>query len=128
MKIIRVQDRFGRGPWRPGLSSKWVDDNRDFSLPPIFLEIPNFASICDKAHANQLHVGCAVVAERFQDWFTKSEIKKLRGLGFRPVNATLCIILAKTPTQILIASKSPLSKLTRLSWQFGANLKIEARK
>lgn len=115
-RLLRVQDKEGRGPWRPGFSAKWVDDNRDFSFPPIFSEVENLHEIAARAHEKGLHIGCAVGTRHFSQWFTDAEIVRLKAFGFRVVNATPCQIIAKTPTQVLVASHLPLSKLTRVAW------------
>ena len=37
--IFRVQDAEGRGPWKPGFSSQWMDEARPEWLPPIYDEL-----------------------------------------------------------------------------------------
>ena len=39
MRIYRIQDAEGRGPYRPGFSNKWLDENpRALGLLPWFEE------------------------------------------------------------------------------------------
>lgn len=115
-RLLRVQDKSGRGPWRPGFSNRWLDNVRDFSLPPIFDEIQDFDSIVARVHRSGWHIGCAARGGQFSRWFTSSEIAKLKDFGFRLVNATPCTIVAETPNQVVIVSPRPLARLTRLPW------------
>ena len=117
--LYRVQDREGRGPWRPGFSIEWLDEASDRPLPvPITNEVPDFHRIVRVAHEDGLHIGCAV---RGRDgvfkWFLASELTRLKELGFRLVCCNRCKILAETPTQLLIGSRSPLARLPRVSWE-----------
>ncbi len=114
--ILRVQDSRGRGPWRPGLSSQWCDNNRDFGLPAIFVDLPDFSRIVQRAYQCGLHFGCATRQERFCDWFTPREQARLAVLGFHVADASRAEILAETINQVLIGSPRPLWKLPRVSF------------
>lgn len=109
--VIRVQDKRGRGPWRPGFSHKWVSDGNPLVGPPIYLELPKAAVIVGLATSKGMHVGCAVRANKINLWFTDTEIQRLKCLGFSLVNASSCTVLAETKTQVLIGSPLPLSHL-----------------
>ena len=116
--LYRIQDREGRGPWRPGFSAEWLELDSDRPLPvPITSELANFHSLVKQAHQRRMHIGCAVRGlDGLAKWFLPSELAKLRELGFRLVRCSTCEILAETPNQVLFASKAPLARLPRVSW------------
>jgi hypothetical protein len=110
--ILRIQDRAGRGPWKPGFSSKWVDSFRTTQLPPIYDEAPCYMDIVAKARDAGKHVGCAVDGkEALLSWFTPMEIFRLYDLGHRIVDASECEILLRTPTQLIVGSDRPFKHL-----------------
>lgn len=110
--ILRVQDSKGRGPWRPGLSEKWVDSFRTSQNPPIYEEYPEFVLKVREAHGRGLHIGCAARGRAgLLSWFSPMEIVRLSDMGFRVVDASACDVLHETPTQVLIASDRPLRLL-----------------
>lgn len=118
-ELYRVQDKSGRGPWRPGYSHKWVSDARDAPdlLPPIFEELPSFKQVVTLAHTMGFHVGVAVCGwASFRAWFLPEELDFLRRDGFTVVQCDNCRVFAETPNQILIGSKAPLSALPALPW------------
>jgi hypothetical protein len=118
MTLLRIQDKEGRGPWRPGLSKLWAsDDPHALDLPPVHVEFKDFARLIAFAGATRMHIGCAVRGEEgIRRWFTLGELAKLRGLGFNIVECGRCIVLAETENQAIIASHRPLSKLPRVPW------------
>ncbi|KFI27789.1 hypothetical protein CN97_00820 [Haematobacter massiliensis] len=110
--ILRIQDRTGRGPWRPGCASKWVDAWRTSQLPPIYDDVHDFRKIVSGAHGAGLHIGCAVRGmDGLGKWFSPMELSRLITQGFGVVDASGCDVLAETEHQLLIASKWPLSRL-----------------
>ena len=110
--ILRVQDKQGRGPWRPGLSEKWVDAWRTEHLPPIYQEFPAFFALVNAAHREGLHIGCAARGrDGLLAWFSPMELLRLHDLGFSLVDASDCEVLAETPNQIIIGSRAPLRAL-----------------
>lgn len=111
MRVLRIQDHKGRGPWRPGLSEKWVDAWRTAQLPPIYEEIPDFVSLVNRSHFDGFHVGCAVRQANLLSWFSITELSRLSALGFGVVDASECVVLAETKHQLLIGSKRPLREL-----------------
>ena len=111
--LLRVQDHSGRGPWRRGLSSQWVDDSRRFDLPSLQKDFGfNLKPMIDAAFKQGLHLGTAVRgADRFNEWFTAPERVKLAMLGFRIVDCSSCEVLGETKWQVLIGSPEPLKHL-----------------
>lgn len=110
--ILRIQDKQGRGPWRPGFSDKWVDAWRTEGLPPIYEEVPNFAALAKRAHSEGMHVGCATRGiEGMKAWFSLTEMIRLFNAGYYVVRCDDCAVLVETPTQLIIASDKPLKNL-----------------
>lgn len=116
--ILRIQDRFGRGPWKPGFSHKWVSqDTTAPMLPPIQVEFPDFLSLVADAHERGQHLGVAVRGvQGLRAWFMPDELEALRGFGYRVVRCDQCRIIAESPHQVIIAHSRPLKRLPRVSW------------
>ena len=110
MKLYRIQDANGRGPFQPGLSRLWVEPrgNRDH-FPPVYEAFPNFMEIVKSAHAKKQSIGCACqTLEKLNEWFSPVEQMRLQSAGFRVVEFTADHILSETPDQVLFASNKPL--------------------
>lgn len=109
--IYRVQDKEGRGPFRPGLSKKWADKDGFNFMPPFFDEFG--MGVVDELHdlifAKGGAGGCAV-AERagISKWFTKAEQCRLAKLGFNVVSMFPDVILRESETQIVFWRAQPL--------------------
>jgi hypothetical protein len=115
-RIFRVQDREGRGPWRPGFSVEWVNPDRTCLPPSVFVDIPQAASLVRKWGGRGFHVGCAVRAGKFSAWFDGGEIERLRARGYRLVNAAVCRVIAESDHQLLVVHAAPLRRLPQLLW------------
>ena len=111
--LLRMQDQSGRGPWKPGFSKYWVDDVRDFDLPPVQQDFGlDWALMVDAAFRRGLHLGVAVRGvKRFNKWFTSTERVRLALLGYQIVDASECEVLGETNWQAVIGSEAPLSEL-----------------
>lgn len=121
VSLVRVQDREGRGPWRPGFSHQWSTDQNMMVGKPINMEVKNFAKIVEKAHRAGMHIGHAVRPENLHLWFTQGELQTLTRLGFTLVDASNCEVLAETKTQALIAWWLPFSWLPPALGRSGAS-------
>lgn len=121
--LFRIQDRDGRGPWRPGFSVQWIDPEKDDTLcPPMQVEFQNWQSSIRKAQSRGLsHFGCCVSGVRgLHQWFTPAELNRLRGFGFRLVSASALTPICKGRNQIIGASRLPLSFLPVVDWEIVA--------
>jgi hypothetical protein len=117
--ILRVQDRWGRGPWRPGFSSSWISrsDNAPPLPPAIQEEFPEYQKIVSEAHAARLHIGCGVRGSAgLAKWFLPEEIQRLKDRRFVLVRAHACKILAESDNQVIFAARKPLRFLPHVSW------------
>lgn len=108
--LYRVQDREGRGPYRPGLSVQWADyEAGDHYCPPFFVEMGIGAAEVPRLFTPGWHGGCAFrnVDDVFR-WFAPKERVALDRLGYR-INAIVPDrIIAETPTQIVFECRRPL--------------------
>ena len=112
MRLLRVQDQHGRGPYRPGFSSRWVDAFRTSQHPPIYEERPDWLDVCRRAQSRGAHAGCAVDGmESLLSWFSPMELVRLYDFGFQIVDCSSCEVLIRTQTQVVIASRLPLKRL-----------------
>lgn len=106
MTIYRIQDKDGRGPWRPDFSHRWVEDRDDHdNLPPWPLEFGNALA----RRRNGMHVGCGCLTlEQLRRWFTASEYKTLTDFGFKAVQMQANRILAQSNIQCVFERAKPL--------------------
>jgi hypothetical protein len=112
--VFRVQDKAGRGPFKPGMSRHWVENGSD-AVPPLpvqeefgaglFVDLRNlikeFGGSC----------GCACLNKSdLAKWFTPIERKNLAKLRYRLVSLKPDRILASSPHQIVFWRKRPLNR------------------
>lgn len=109
-KLIRVQDREGRGPWRPGFSSTWMDECTPMRGKPI-TSYPGAIKVAHDASKAGMHIGCAVYADEISTWFAPPDLFRLARLGFYVADASACEVIFIAPDQVLVASHRPLALL-----------------
>lgn len=108
MRIYRVQDREGRGPYRPGLSKRWVDQNECLPPPDWISEFGPAVLLKFRPHE---YAGCGVRSlEQLGRWFSATEQPRLAALGFQLVAMHVDRILAESENQIVFARSLPLWK------------------
>jgi hypothetical protein len=115
LKVYRVQDAEGRGPWRPGFSDKWVEDRTDaefMRLKPIQDEFPNLDQQLGNMDGKHAGVGCETLA-KLRQWFTKSEYETLLGFGYQCVCLNCDRIVATSDIQCVFVRSKPLNKNVR---------------
>jgi hypothetical protein len=105
--IYRVQDREGRGPWRPGFSHKWVESRPDHeNLPPWYVEFGNIHFTADPR--DYTGSGCRTI-EQLRRWFTLSEYVTLEAYGYQPVVLDHVNVLAESDVQVFFTRRIPLN-------------------
>lgn len=106
--VYRVQDRDGRGPWKPGFSSRWVEPRADHeNLPSWYAE---FGPVHSKLlYGEEMGSGCRTL-EQLRRWFTRSEYKRLREYGYRAVKMEVGRILAESEIQCVFGRAKPLNE------------------
>ncbi len=106
--VYRIQDKDGRGPWKPGFSHRWVEDREDHdNLVPWPMEFgPVHKKIFTWESAGS---GCQTI-EQLRRWFTKSEYETLLSHGYRAVKMEVSRILAASDIQcVFTRSNKPLN-------------------
>lgn len=108
MKVFRVQDADGRGPFKPGFTATWLDDVRDFSLPSVIQEFPKVIRLIQEKPG---HYGCACRdEEQLRRWFTPAELVRLQILGYRVVSMEADEVLAESANQLVFRRSRPLNE------------------
>jgi len=107
--IYRIQDREGRGPFKPGFSHKWVEDRPDHdNLLPWMVEMGNVHEQVKRGMA--FGVGCRSL-ETLRRWFTPSEWKTLQWFGYECVQMSVTRILGESQTQVFFEREKPLRQM-----------------
>lgn len=104
--VYRIQDKDGRGPWKPGFSATWVEYRQDHeNLKPWGYEM---GPIHENATDDEF-VGCGCrTIEQLRRWFTLSEYKTLLTSGYRAVKMDIKRSLGDSKTQCLFTRDIPL--------------------
>ena len=98
----RVQDRYGRGPFKPGFSHNWVEPREDHeNLLPWMKEFPDI-----ELRGTHLGSACRTV-EQLRRWFTLPEYAKLIRYGYTAYAIGGCEIIEEGPTQLVINRDIP---------------------
>ena len=112
-----MQNAEGRGPWKPGFSDTWLDqDRQDYSAPSVIEDFgwDKLREVQSYAHCG-FHCGCGCSSfEQLDRWFTPTEKKRLEGFGYQIVSFVPTKIIAKSEWQVLFAHRTPLKKLRPL--------------
>jgi len=109
LRVYRVQDAFGRGPWKPGFSSQWTEDREPSEylvLKPIQDEFPTLS--LRLRHDRFYGVGCKSL-EQLRRWITKSEYQKLVEFGYQCVSIDADKVVAQSEVQLVFERSKPLS-------------------
>jgi len=107
--IYRIQDKDGRGPWRPGFSFKWIEVRYDHKkLIPYFFEFRG-TDFSLEAKESVMATGCRTIAQ-LQRWFTSNEYATLLKYGYAAVKLKADRIIAESDIQCVFAQNEPLRK------------------
>lgn len=101
VRLYRVEDQEGRGPFRPGFSHKWRSPSgKDF--PPPWIEAGISLSEFQALFRPGFQGGCACRdMQQLKQWFTFTERQRLKRLGFKIVGFEPDRVLLETPTQVV---------------------------
>lgn len=123
--VYRVQDKDGRGPWKPGFSQMWIEERADHdNLPPWFLQ---FGRVERFAIAG-MYVGCGCrTVEQLKRWFLPSEFETLKRHGYRAVKLKVGRILAASDIQCVFECAKPLQKIAEPFELYAHNGPLEPR-
>lgn len=108
MIIFRIQDKHGRGPWRPGFSYQWIEDREDHEnlvswlveFGPIHLIVPTW---------EHMGTGCTTI-EQLKRWFTENEYRKLKTFGYEAVKIDIDHIFGTSNIQCVFGRMKALNK------------------
>lgn len=116
--IYRVQAADGRGPWRPGFSHVWIDDDGEVGhLEETVMDLLPISTLANLPPTHHYGCGCRTL-DALMEWFTPLERKRLERLGFRPVRMDVDLILAESARQVFFGRTRPLNdRVTFISWR-----------
>jgi hypothetical protein len=111
--IYRMQDRSGRGPWKPGFSKMWVEDRteEEFAALKAIQELVDYATLSEpKGHRG---CGCRTLAQ-LRRWFTPTEYARLLDWDYTCVQMEVDRVLFSNDVQVLFERRKPLRKDIRV--------------
>ncbi len=107
--VYRIQDKDGRGPWKPGFSHRWVVDREDLdNLAPFYVEFGQ--TVFDHAILGMFLGSACESVEQLKRWFTPEEYKALKSFGYQSVKMQVGRILASSAIQCVIERSKPLNR------------------
>lgn len=108
MIVYRFQDVEGRGPYRPGMSHRWADNDHGERNPPFFDEF-GMGGI-KRARPTEV-IGCAFDSlDQARRWFRPTEVARMQALGYELVQMRVARILARSDRQLVFAHNRPLAE------------------
>ena len=108
--VFRVQDIEGRGPYRPGTSHRWTDDDHYRNLP-FYTEFGWSVGSISKRWRDGETGGCAFRSlDGLYRWFSPAECEKLDALRYMVVRMNVDRIIRESNTQVVFARTKPLWK------------------
>ena len=106
--VYRWQDKDGRGPYKPGISSYWADDDNQANNPPFFVE---FGMDIIKQCGPRESMGCAFrTIEQMQQWFTEAERQRMRLMGYAFGSLLVDRVIAESKQQLVFVRTQPLRR------------------
>jgi len=119
MIVYRVQDKRGRGPFKPGMSHRWSDEDFAPGMESLLTWPEEFGfDLINRDGRPGEHFGSAVRDPmELSRWFSKTEQEKLHKLGYRPVALRVDRVLAESKDQLVFARQKPLWRNARpIQW------------
>lgn len=117
--IYRIQDIEGRGPYKPGFSKNWCDeDARCLIGVPLFATyMEEFLDVQEKINTiSRLSggaFGCGFrTLDQLNRWFTQAEQEKLFKYKYSIVKIIPDMVLAESHNQLVFWCKKPLCQIT----------------
>lgn len=106
IQLYRWQDADGRGPYKPGTSHFWADEDNQSANPPFFIEFG--WGVIDLCRSDE-NMGCAFrTIEQAHRWFTPKERERMYLMGYRFGRICADRVLAESEHQVVFARKKPL--------------------
>lgn len=109
VRVYRVQDSEGRGPFRPGFSHWWVEERPDHDNLVPWMQQFGHDAIPRTGWPFGKHFGCACrTLGQLRRWFTASEYATLQRFGFQAVSMEADRVLHESEIQLLFQRAKPL--------------------
>lgn len=109
MIVYRVQAPDGRGPFRPGLTVRWLKRAPEALLLPWQEEFDVQATLRKADRRQPQHIGCGCrTQDQLRRWFSLPEYKALLSLGFQAVELDVHLVLAESRVQLVFQRSLPL--------------------
>jgi hypothetical protein len=100
MKIYRIQDSDGRGPFKPGFSIKWSEDKSKAWYLKMRGWVEEFGVDILRRQLIGSYVGSGCLTKgQLREWFTAKEYATLLSLGHEAVEVEVDRLLAQNQTQ-----------------------------
>lgn len=107
MRVYRIQNAKGSGPFCPGITQKWIDESIDRPEAPIQEQLK---ALKERSEGETLCYACSSVDDlRF--WFSEDEYKKLKKLGYFAYYLDARIVRS-FENQCIIATTRRLDKIS----------------
>ncbi len=105
--VFRVQDADGRGPFRPGMTVRWIDAD---DKPPTWMAEFGDDLIDRLGAAGEVFGSGVRTLASLERWFNGVERMRLADLGYRLVSVPGCRVLAESENQVVFGRVRPLSE------------------
>lgn len=106
--VFRVQDKHGRGPWKPGFSHRWVKDRPEAEYAALAPWPIEFGNVLRRSIAG-MSVGCGCLTiEQLRRWFKPDEYATLLSFGYAAVKMEAEGLLASSDVQCVFERVKPL--------------------
>lgn len=107
--VYRVQDKDGRGPWKPGFSSKWVEDREESEYAALAPGLHQFPKLNHMTLDSRCYYGFGCESlEQSQRWIRKSEYETLLTHGYRACKLRVDRVLFRSDVQVVFERSNPL--------------------
>ena len=105
--VYRVQDREGRGPFKPGFSHRWVQDRPDLeNLQPWYVE---FGRVDSQVLTGSTCGSACRTLEQLRRWFLKNEYATLQAFGYFAVEISVDRVIAESRVQCFVSRALPFN-------------------
>lgn len=110
-RVIRIQDSRGRGPFQPGFSRVWADEDFAPGQKPMPTWMEEFGlDLIRSQGAPGMHFGTAVrTLDQLFCWFSETERQRLAALDFHIVSLKIRRVLAESKNQLVFERGRPLN-------------------
>lgn len=107
--VYRIQDKDGRGPWRPGFSHKWVADRAASEYAALAPGGHQFPKLNHMTFDPGCHYGFGCESlEQLRRWILPSEYETLLKFGYRACKLYVDRVLFRSDVQVVFERSKPL--------------------